>query len=210
MTAEIEQLLKEVTGYAVNVPDALQSKQKSEYNRLKSVLMYYPSAMHKDILELYKRYYSLIIKSADDKILKKVKKQLGEAVQSYKCTKISEDGSHLEIWYTQKEGNRTKNRRVLPLLPLTPPKTLQLNEEYLLFLIGFSFQYEINSEPRGGIGFLKYLQELCNIQKLNRKILSNLPPFCTEGVSAIEYANNNSNECISPKKFIRDIFQVEI
>lgn len=130
-------------------------------------------------------------------------------MKNYKCIKISEDGLHLEIWYTQKKGNGTKLRRVHPI-PLTPPKVQQFNEEYLLFYIGVFFQSAKVFEPRGAIGFLRYLRKLCNIQYINWFILSNLPPCCTEGVSAIEYANNNPKECISPKKFVKHIFQVEI
>lgn len=230
MTQEIDKKLKEVTGFNDNEDRVLQPRQTKEYDRLKSALMFYPTSMHNDILCLYERYNHLTIKSANDKTLKKVKKQLGEAASHYKytkdpnndnsenhdaidaksskCSKNSNKSTHLEIWYTQTKGKGTKNRKIP--LPLTPPKTQQFNEELLLYFIGCFFRMEGEFRPNLAIEFLSYLRELCEYKKVNFFILSSLPPLQTEGVSPIEYANKHPKECISPKRFIEHIFNVEI
>lgn len=199
MTQEIEKHLKNVVGYSDSQEYTFQYKEKEEYNRLKNVLAGYPSSLHGKILDFYQKYNNLVLKYDSEvtlKTLEKVRKKLNEASNHYAGNDISSDGAYYRIRYTQTKGKGLKNRYIP--FPINQPKSHNNITELILFFIKSMFIMYLEREPeKRATQRLHYIKELCKLETLNRFVLSEV----------IEFANK---ENISPKKFIRDIFQVEI
>lgn len=194
----IEKHLQKITGYKENEAPALQYKAIHEYNRLKTILKEYPASIHSQILDFYHEYNHLVLKTNDEatiKTLKYVKRQLAEASNHFVGMDFSVDGLYHRIRYTQTKGNGYKNRYIK--FPIEQPKTLQNTKDFILFHLKCFFMIYLEFERNNAPKRLTYLKKLCSVECINSFTLYKVR----------EFAND---EGMSAKKFIRDIFQVEV